>query len=101
MSYRKAKDVLTDSFRWLLFVEALEPKVAAQVRAKLGPAAAPDPDWTRWQRWRSAKRIASHAGARARHSRRFASASDKLRRTSDIVKGLCRNPAPCGADCAS
>lgn len=45
MTYRGAKDVLTDSFRWLLFVDALKPKVAAKVRAKLGPAAAPDPDW--------------------------------------------------------
>lgn len=45
MTYRDAKQVLTDSFRWLLFVDALKPKVAAKVRAKLGAAAAPDPDW--------------------------------------------------------
>jgi dihydroflavonol-4-reductase len=45
MSYRPAKDVLTDSWRWLLHVNALKPKVAAKVKAKLGAAAAPDADW--------------------------------------------------------
>lgn len=45
MTYRPAKDVLTDSWRWLLHVNALQPKVAAKVRAALGPAAAADPLW--------------------------------------------------------
>ena len=45
MSYRSARDVLADACRWLLHVNALEPKVAAKVRAKLGDRAAPDPDW--------------------------------------------------------
>lgn len=47
MVYRPPDDVLRDTFRWLLFVDALKPKVAEKVRAALGPAAAPDPDWTR------------------------------------------------------
>jgi dihydroflavonol-4-reductase len=45
MSYRPARDVLTDAFRWLLHVGALKPKVAAKVRARLGERAAPDADW--------------------------------------------------------
>jgi dihydroflavonol-4-reductase len=45
MSYRPARDVLRDTFRWLLHVDALKPKVAAKVRSRLGDAAAPDPDW--------------------------------------------------------
>lgn len=47
MTYRGAKEVLTDALRWLLFMEALKPKVAAKVRATLGASAAPDPDWTK------------------------------------------------------
>jgi dihydroflavonol-4-reductase len=46
MSYRPAREVLTDAFRWLLHVGALKPKVASKVRAKLGEHAAPDPDWS-------------------------------------------------------
>jgi len=46
MTYRSGKEVLTDAFRWLLFANALKPKVAAKVRAKLGDRSAPDPDWT-------------------------------------------------------
>jgi dihydroflavonol-4-reductase len=45
MTYRPAEDVLRDSWRWLLHQNALKPKVAARVRAALGPAAAPDADW--------------------------------------------------------
>ncbi|HEX9104532.1 MAG TPA: NAD-dependent epimerase/dehydratase family protein [Polyangia bacterium] len=45
MSYRAARDVLVDACRWLLHVNALAPKVAAKVRAKLGDRAAPDADW--------------------------------------------------------
>lgn len=44
-TFRPAADVLRDTFRWLLFVGALEAKVAACVREKLGTAAAPDADW--------------------------------------------------------
>ena len=47
MTYRTGKDTLTDAFRWLLFVNALKPRVAAKVRAKLGAAAAPERDWKR------------------------------------------------------
>lgn len=47
MTYRPARDVVRDTLRWLLFVDALAPKVAAKVRAKLGDAAAPDADWTK------------------------------------------------------
>ncbi|MFO0759629.1 MAG: NAD-dependent epimerase/dehydratase family protein [Byssovorax sp.] len=45
MSYRPALEVLTDAYRWLLFLDALTPKVAARVRAALGDRAAPDPGW--------------------------------------------------------
>ena len=45
--FRPAADVLRDAFRWLLFVDALKPRVAEKVRATLGDRAAPDPDWTR------------------------------------------------------
>ncbi len=45
MSYRGARDVLVDACRWLLYVSALKPKVAAKVRARLGDRAAPDADW--------------------------------------------------------
>jgi dihydroflavonol-4-reductase len=44
-TFRPARDVLRDTFRWLLFVDALKPKVAAKVRAALGEGAAPDPSW--------------------------------------------------------
>lgn len=47
LRYRPAEEVLRDAVRWLLFVEALAPKVAARVRARLGAAAAPDSDWQR------------------------------------------------------
>lgn len=47
MTYRPAKKVLRDTVRWLLFMDALPPKVAATVRATLGTDAAPDLDWTR------------------------------------------------------
>lgn len=47
MTYRGGEEVLTDAFRWLLFANALKPKVAAKVRAKLGARSAPDPDWKR------------------------------------------------------
>ena len=45
MTYRPAADVLKDTWRWLLHVNALKPKVAAKVKAALGPAASPDADW--------------------------------------------------------
>jgi dihydroflavonol-4-reductase len=45
MSYRAARDVLIDAFRWLLHVGALAPEVADKVRAKLAERAAPDADW--------------------------------------------------------
>ncbi|HEY3358537.1 MAG TPA: NAD-dependent epimerase/dehydratase family protein [Polyangia bacterium] len=44
-TFRPPADVLRDAFRWLLFLDALKPKVAAKVRAALGEHAAPDPDW--------------------------------------------------------
>jgi hypothetical protein len=44
-TFRPAREVLLDTFRWLLFVGALKPKVAAKVRAALGDRAAPDPGW--------------------------------------------------------
>jgi dihydroflavonol-4-reductase len=46
MSYRPARDVLRDTFRWLLHVGALKLKIAAKVRARLGADAAPDADWS-------------------------------------------------------
>ena len=46
VSFRPAAEVLRDAFRWLLFVDALKPAVAAKVRAALGDRAAPDADWT-------------------------------------------------------
>ncbi|MBS1153914.1 MAG: NAD-dependent dehydratase [Myxococcaceae bacterium] len=46
-TFRPAKDVLRDAVRWLLYFDGLKPKVAAKVRAALGAAAAPDPDWSR------------------------------------------------------
>lgn len=45
--FRPAKDVLRDAVRWLLYVDALKPKVAAKVRQAMGAGAAPDPSWTR------------------------------------------------------
>jgi dihydroflavonol-4-reductase len=45
--FRPAADVLRDAFRWLLFVDALKPKVAERLRSALGASAAPDPDWRR------------------------------------------------------
>lgn len=45
-TFRPARDVLRDAVRWLLYVNALKPRVAARVRAALGANAAPDPDWT-------------------------------------------------------
>lgn len=44
-SPRGARETLTDAFRWLLFVDALKPKVATRVRGALGDAADPDLDW--------------------------------------------------------
>ena len=46
-TFRPAGDVLRDAVRWVLFMDALKPKVAARARAAMGAAAAPDPDWTR------------------------------------------------------
>lgn len=46
-TFRPAADVLRDTLRWLLFVDALKPRVRDKVRASLGAAAAPDPDWTK------------------------------------------------------
>lgn len=46
-TFRPAADVLRDTFRWLLFIDALKPKARAKVREALGPAAAPDADWTK------------------------------------------------------
>ena len=45
LTYRPADQVLRDALRWLLFVEALKPKVAEKLRGTLGVAAAPDGDW--------------------------------------------------------
>ena len=47
VTFRPAGGVLRDAVRWVLFMDALKPKVAARVRAAMGAAAAPDPDWTR------------------------------------------------------
>jgi dihydroflavonol-4-reductase len=44
-TFRPARDVLRDTFRWLLFLGALKPSVAHRVRAALGDRAAPDPSW--------------------------------------------------------
>lgn len=45
MTYRPAREVFRDSFRWLLHVGALKPRIARRLRNSLGEAAAPDPDW--------------------------------------------------------
>ncbi len=45
MSYRAAREVLTDAVRWLLHVKALKPRIAERVRTTLGERAAPDPSW--------------------------------------------------------
>lgn len=47
VSFRGAEEVLRDAFRWLLFIDALKPGVAATVRNTLGARAAPDADWKR------------------------------------------------------
>jgi dihydroflavonol-4-reductase len=44
-TFRGPEEVLRDTIRWLLFVDALKPRVAAKVRSTMGPAAEPDPDW--------------------------------------------------------
>ncbi len=44
-TYRSARAVLRDAFRWLLHVGRLAPKVARRVEATLGAAAAADADW--------------------------------------------------------
>jgi dihydroflavonol-4-reductase len=46
-TFRAPPEVLLDAVRWLLHINALKPAVAAKLRAKLGAAAAPDPDWPR------------------------------------------------------
>jgi dihydroflavonol-4-reductase len=46
-TFRPPRDVMRDAFRWLLFVGALKPKVAAKVRERLGPHAAPDASWSK------------------------------------------------------
>ena len=48
--FRSARDVLVDTFRWLLYVDALKPKVAATVAAALGDRAGPAPTWVRQPR---------------------------------------------------
>lgn len=45
MSYRPAKEALTDAYRWLLFTGALSTRAAQHVRETLGALAGPDPDW--------------------------------------------------------
>lgn len=45
--FRSARDVLVDTFRWLLYIDALRPKVAATVAATLGDRAGPAPTWVR------------------------------------------------------
>jgi dihydroflavonol-4-reductase len=45
MQYRGAREVLTDTLRWLLHVHALKPSVADKIRAQLGETARPDADW--------------------------------------------------------
>jgi dihydroflavonol-4-reductase len=47
VSFRAAREVLRDTLRWLLFVDALTPKAAGKVRAALGSEVAPDADWER------------------------------------------------------
>jgi dihydroflavonol-4-reductase len=46
-TFRPARDVVRDATRWLMFVDALKPRVTAKLRGVLGSAAAPDPDWVR------------------------------------------------------
>ena len=46
-TFRAAEDTLRDAYRWLLFVDALPPRAAAKVRARMGADAAPDPSWVR------------------------------------------------------
>ncbi|HEX7481546.1 MAG TPA: hypothetical protein VF331_27325 [Polyangiales bacterium] len=45
VSYRPARELLVDTARWLLHVNALEPAVAQKVRTQLGARAEPDADW--------------------------------------------------------
>lgn len=46
-TFRSAEDTLRDAYRWLVFIEAVPPKVAAKIRAAMGAASAPDPGWAR------------------------------------------------------
>ncbi len=47
VTYRPPREVLRDTFRWLIFLpDALKPKTVKKIRAALGAAAAPDPEWT-------------------------------------------------------
>jgi len=45
MEYQPARNVVKETFRWLLHRDALSPKVAQRVSNALGDDAAPDPDW--------------------------------------------------------
>jgi len=45
-TFRPPEETLRDAIRWLLFVGAVKPKVAARVRKAMGPGAEPDTDWT-------------------------------------------------------
>ena len=44
-TFRAAEDVMRDAVRWVVFMDALKPKVDRKVRAHLGSAVAPDPGW--------------------------------------------------------
>lgn len=45
-TFRGAEDVLRDAFRWLVFANALKPKIAARVAKALGAQVAPDASWS-------------------------------------------------------
>jgi hypothetical protein len=45
MTFRPTPDVLRDAVRWMLFVDALEPKIAARTRKALGSMTTPDAEW--------------------------------------------------------
>ncbi|MBW2460504.1 MAG: NAD-dependent epimerase/dehydratase family protein [Deltaproteobacteria bacterium] len=45
MTYRPAREVLKQTFRWLLHRDVLAPKTAARVRGALGDDAVPDAHW--------------------------------------------------------
>jgi dihydroflavonol-4-reductase len=45
VSYRPAREVLTDAFRWLLYLDALPASAAGRVRAAMGGAPLVDPEW--------------------------------------------------------